>query len=67
MKNLYVIACSFQLIENGEVFHGMAICSSPGDIVTFIHEDGSPAIEKEVWNYKLHHYRPWASIDVGNE
>lgn len=59
---MFFIACDFKLTDDSKIEHGFAVCSSPDDVVTFIHEDGSPVIETEMWSYQLKHFKPWAHI-----
>ena len=59
---MYVIECSFTISEKSDPCQGIAICSDPDTPVTFVHSDGSPYNGESIWNYTLHHYKPWAKI-----
>lgn len=61
---LYAIACSFQTTKNAKPVNGLAICTDPDTPMTFIFPDGKPYNSDEIWSYKLHHFTPWAKIEI---
>lgn len=67
VKQLYAIACDFCLEHNGPTHHGLAICSDPDTVVTFVFADGKPYKGEEVWTYKLRHFNPWIMIEVNED
>lgn len=57
---LFVIEAQWKVKESDPWTHGLAICSDPNTPVTFVTPDGKPVITAELWNYNLHHHRPWS-------
>jgi hypothetical protein len=60
---LYCIPCTWSP-EEKIIVQGMAICSDPNTPVTFLYPSGEAYEGKEIWTYKLHHYRPWTMLEV---
>jgi hypothetical protein len=65
-QKLYVIECSFRLIQNGRLHYGLAICTDPDTPQTFLYSDGTHiGTSGGIWSYSLLHHHPWSSFEVG--
>ena len=64
MSALFAIKCAFKPTQSSPAIIGLAICSDADTPVTFIHPDGTPYLEKEIWTYDLMHFSPWAKLEL---
>ncbi len=64
MAELYVVNCTFLVKEDDPAVSGLAICSDPDTVVTFIMPDGQAVKSRTIWAYHLHHRTPWAKFEI---
>lgn len=61
---LYIIQCTWKISETALSDHGIAVCSDPDTPITFIDGASGKPYNGEIWNYQLHHFRPWGKFDT---